>query len=114
YMLNLEDHSTGMLWPAMTDAERAASAEDTNDLHWVGPTFRANTAILLAGADANGHVEMYAPNPVESGSSVSHFGTSCTPDEAMEPFYTHSLHDPSLARHLMTDIGWGSAIGSTT
>ena len=37
FMLSLEDHSTGLLWPDMTDAEREASSIDSSDLHWVGP-----------------------------------------------------------------------------
>ena len=31
---------------------------------------------------------MYAPNPYESGSSVSHWSTSLYPNEIMEPFLT--------------------------
>jgi hypothetical protein len=50
---------------------------------------------------------MYAPNPAEPGSSVSHFSTACSPNELMEPMYTGPLHAVSLARHVMTDIGWG-------
>src|SRR5262249_47637205 len=94
---------------------RAASTIDTGDLHWVGSAVVANSGILSAGRDAaTGHVEMYAPNPVESGSSVSHFSTSLTPNEAMEPIYTGPLHSPSLARHLITDIGSASAVATTT
>jgi hypothetical protein len=57
---------------------------------------------------------MYAPGSLQPGSSVSHFSTSLSPDEVMEPSYTTALHSPSLARYLMTDIGWGSAGTPTT
>jgi uncharacterized repeat protein (TIGR01451 family) len=53
-------------------------------------------------------VEMYAPNPQESGSSVSHFSTALSPNELMEPFYTGTNHSIGLAAQLLTDIGWGT------
>jgi hypothetical protein len=66
----------------------------------------ANSSFLSSGRDPSGHVEMFAPNPVQPGSSVSHFSTSLTPDQLMEPTYTGPIHTPDLARNLMTDIGW--------
>ncbi len=36
FMRFLEDHTTGELYPAMTNAERAAAAKNTHNLHWVG------------------------------------------------------------------------------
>jgi hypothetical protein len=98
----------------MTNGQRAASAIDTNDLHWVGAAVVANSGVLSSGKHASGHVQMYSPNPVEQGSSVSHFSTACSPDELMEPIYTDALHGVSLARHLLTDIGWGASGGAST
>jgi cysteine-rich repeat protein len=107
FMLNLEDHSTHKLWPAMSDTERAISSVDTGDLHWVGNNVIAQGASLVGGRDASsGHVEMYAPNPVELGSSVSHFSTSLSPDELMEPFIVGPNHDVNLTVALFKDIGW--------
>lgn len=106
-MLNLEDHFTGVLYPNMTNAERVAASTDTGDLHWVGPEVVAAGADLTAGRDAvTGHVQMYAPNPQEPGSSVSHFDTALFPNEQSEPFYTGVDHSPGLAIALMADIGW--------
>src|SRR5262249_5196871 len=101
FMLNLEDHNTSpFAWSLMTNAQRAASAKDTGNLHWTGAAVVANSGILTGGGrDPSGHVLMYAPNPLQSGSSVSHFDTSCTPNEVMEPIYTGPLHVTSLARH---------------
>ena len=96
FMLNLEDHSTGELWPDMFNAERAASAIDTGDLHWVG------AAVVAA---SGGHVEMFAPNPLDPGSSVSHWSDDLDPDELMEPVETGPSHDVGLAFEAFVDIG---------
>ncbi len=71
----------------------------------------AESGGLSAGRDPSGHLEMYAPNPQESGSSVSHFSTSLSPDELMEPFFTGTTHDVGLAEALMQDIGWLTILG---
>ena len=61
----------------------------------------------IAGMHANGGVKLYAPNPLESGSSVSHFDTSSLPDLLMEPAINTGLHnDVDLTRELFEDIGW--------
>ncbi len=112
YILNLEDHSTAELYPGMTDAERVTASKDTGDLHWVGGGVVAAGGSLTSGRHASGHIEMYAPNPQEPGSSVAHFSTSLSPDDVMEPFYTGPNHDVALAAALMTDIGWGPICGN--
>lgn len=106
YMLHLEDHSTGMLFPVMTDAERAAATKSVHDLHWVGPAVAFASAFLTAGRTAAGHVEMYAPTMVATGSSLAHFNTVLTPNEVMEPSYTGPNHNITLTRALLQDIGW--------
>jgi hypothetical protein len=61
----------------------------------------------LAGADPDHHVLLYAPNPVESGSSLSHWDVSALPDLLMEPAINSSLHnDVDLTREAFEDIGW--------
>ena len=74
----------------------------------------AESSRLSAGADPSGHVLMYAPNPVEPGSSVSHWDTSLAglgpgfEDELMEPFVSSvPVQQPGLAFEAMLDIGWG-------
>ncbi len=62
---------------------------------------------LLAGADAERRVFLYAPNPVEPGSSISHFDVSALPDVLMEPALSSGLStDVDLTRYLFEDIGW--------
>jgi hypothetical protein len=62
---------------------------------------------LLAGADAAGRVMMYTPNPFQSGSSVSHFDVSATPNLLMEPAINADLTSSvDLTRYAFEDIGW--------
>jgi PA domain len=91
-----------------------------------GATLRANApatgnlgtdSTLLAGADAAGRLLLYAPNPYEGGSSVSHFDTSAFPHLLMEPNISSDLPigvDATLP--LLNDIGWfaGSSGPTTT
>ncbi|MEO8053839.1 MAG: PA domain-containing protein [Acidobacteriota bacterium] len=69
--------------------------------------------VVLAGTDASGRLLVYAPNPYEGGSSVSHFDTSAFPNLLMEPNISSDLPiatDATLS--LFRDIGWFE--GSTT
>jgi hypothetical protein len=65
----------------------------------------------LAGADTLGRVKMFAPNPFQGGSSVSHFDTTATPNQLMEPSIngnlTQSVVPPQdLTLPLFQEIGW--------
>jgi hypothetical protein len=92
-------------WPAATDAQRAASAIDTGDLHWTGPQANACAGIILAEGFEDGHTRMFAPNPLQPGSSVSHWDTVLAPNELMEPAATLDPDD-RLTDRLLADIGW--------
>jgi hypothetical protein len=64
-----------------------------------------------AGADALGRMLMYAPNPFQSGSSVSHYDVSAFRNQLMEPAIngdlTQSVLPPQdLTFRLFQDIGW--------
>jgi hypothetical protein len=62
---------------------------------------------FFAGCDDQGRLRMYAPNPVEQGSSVSHWDTAAEPSLLMEPFITDGLSDEvDLTQFLFEDIGW--------
>ena len=68
---------------------------------------------LYAGADSAGRLLMFAPNPYQGGSSVSHWDTSASPNLLMEPNISGDLNssvDATLAA--FQDIGW--FLGSTT
>jgi hypothetical protein len=111
----LLDKVTGKLWLNETSAERVASSISINNLVWTGPQVTASVpGMLVAGADSSNRVLLYAPNPLESGSSVSHFDRSATPNLLMEPIIssdlTHNLSPPNdLTVPLMRDIGWSAS-----
>ena len=106
YMRNLEDHSLGQSWPALTDGQRLASMIDNGDLHWTGAAATAQTGAFSSGV-ASGHLRMYAPSSFAPGSSVSHWDTALFPNELMEPNYVAG--SAILATdELLTDIGWGA------
>ncbi len=63
--------------------------------------------VLYAGADGSQRPLMYAPNPYQQGSSVSHFDVSTSPNALMEPAINTDLSsDVDLAKHVFVDIGW--------
>jgi hypothetical protein len=106
YSRNVEDHRSGRRFSEMTNAERVAASTGAPSLHWVGRATLIEAAVLSAGRDPSGHVELYAPAPAEPGSSVSHFARTLIPDQLMEPKYTGPNHDVGLARAVLRDLGW--------
>jgi hypothetical protein len=79
------------------------------NLPGVNASLTADPALGLAGADASGFPKLYAPRPVEPGSSVSHWDTTLTPNKLMEPFISSDLKAATtldLTPFLMSDIGW--------
>lgn len=107
YMRFLEDHSTGKLYPIMTNAERVAASKNTGNLHWTGANAIAEGASLMTGRHSpSGHIQMYAPNPQQSGSSVAHWDTALSPNQLMEPSYTEPLQSFDLELALFEDLGW--------
>ena len=72
-------------------------------------TIRTDAA-QRAGTHPSGRVMMFAPNPYQSGSSVSHWDTAAEPNLLMEPAINTSLSsDPDLTIQLFGDIGWFGA-----
>ncbi len=102
------DRDVNLTWDQMTDAQRQASALNSNDVLWDGPNVRIASGFLTAGRDAaTGRVELYTPNPLENGSSISHWNTTATPNLLLEPIITPGLPlDLDLTRQLMRDLGW--------
>lgn len=72
----------------------------------VNATLRADPAIL-SGADASGRPLLYSTNPIQPGSSISHWDTIASPDLLMEPNINSDLtHNVDLTLPLLRDIGW--------
>ena len=84
----------------------------------VNATLLANTA-APSGVDTSGRALLFAPNPVQGGSSVSHWDTSAYPNQLMEPSIngdlTHSVVPVwDLTFALLTDVGWrGNKLGDS-
>lgn len=83
-----------------------------------GVAFKANLPLQVAfvvdatklqGADDAGHPRLFAPNPVQSGSSGSHYDTNAQPNALMEPFINASLLGAlnlDITPNLLQDTGW--------
>jgi hypothetical protein len=102
------DNSTGLHWDEMSNRQRKTSATNTGNVVWDGPVVLAGaTGFLTAGTDPAGHPRLYAPNPIEGGSSISHFDTAASPSLLMEPHITLSLgSDLDLTDEQLVDVGW--------
>jgi len=105
------DNSTGLHWNEMNNNQRRVSATNTGNVVWDGAAVvAAATGFLTSGTDPAGHVRLYAPNPVESGSSISHFDTVASPNLLMEPFINSNLgSDLDLTDEQLFDVGWTPA-----
>ncbi len=112
----LRDLSQLRDWSAMTNPQRAASMTNDPNLVWNGaqvtaaiPTF-APTGLGVNG----GRMRMHAPNPVQPGSSVSHFTSAATnPNLLMEPTLSAGLFNQTdMTVPLFRDIGWQIMVGA--
>lgn len=66
---------------------------------------------IRAGADASGRARLFMPNPVQSGSSGSHYDSIAFKNLLMEPAIngdlTHNVKAPDdLTLELLRDVGW--------
>jgi hypothetical protein len=66
---------------------------------------------IRAGADANGRGLLWTPNPVQPGSTISHWDEIATPNQLMEPAInddlTHAVTPPQdLTFESLRDLGW--------
>lgn len=111
YMRFLRDNSLNKSWPAMTSAERVASAKDNGDLVWTGSQVQHMIPTLNNGT-VNNYPRMYAPTTLAQGSSVYHWDTNVTyvdyTNELMEHQYSLPF-DMALTVALMRDLGWAGA-----
>lgn len=95
YSIQLTQQGVGD-FSGMTDGQRA-TAVISGQVYWKG----ANVV-----AEKGGQVKMYAPNPVEPGSSISHWDPSNSPDLLMEPAYSGAHHSVDLTKQAFQDLGW--------
>lgn len=94
------------LFTAMSNTERLA-ALTSGEVYWTGANvIAAGVASPSPLVNAQGEVEMFAPNPYQSGSSIAHWDQDHTPDLLMEPAITNVYTDPGVTLDAMEDIGW--------
>ncbi len=63
--------------------------------------------VRLAGRDLAGKLRLFAPNPLQSGSSISHWDSDADPNLLMEPALSSDLIGwVDITRQQMRDIGW--------
>jgi len=77
----------------------------------IRPTLPANVTfdvIDVRGMHANGYVQLYTPNPVELGSSISHYDVlPLGPNPLLGPFINADLYDvPDMTLGMFLDEGW--------
>lgn len=93
-------------FPSMDDGQRLAAITGGDAVHWVGSAATALAGGLTSGVAADGHLQMYAPDPA-SGSSLDHFSTTLAPDHFLEPFYVTPEVELGLVLGVFEDLGWG-------
>ena len=81
---------------SMNDTQRG-EALTSNNLRWNGPE-----VVSAMG----GTVRMYAPGTYDPGSSVSHWDTSLTPNQLMEPFASDPFTQLGLEKQAFADMLW--------
>jgi hypothetical protein len=112
--------------PGMTGADSTITIPTVSITQVSGNTIKAQLgnsvnatlfadASAIAGVDSSARPLMYTPSPVEQGSSVSHWDTSLTPNQVMEPNISgdlfHIVAPPrDLTFSLLRDIGWTGPI----
>ena len=105
YTNRLYSETLGLL-TGLSDANRQSAITSETNLTWAGGAVDGLASTLMQGT-TGGNVRMYAPNPYESGSSVSHFDKSLTPNDLMEPVKTtRETTEDQMTRNLFRDIGW--------
>lgn len=105
-------NTMGGTGPGVTIPAVMVSLDDGNLLKAAEPeglfaTIRPS-ADRLAGADPQGRVLVYTPNPLQTGSSVSHFDANARPNLLLEPAFQSDVgpRQVDLALSLFHDEGW--------
>lgn len=90
----------------MTNAERAAGLVSGNALRWSDPA--AATSHTNPWGDLSFPANLprlWAPDPLEPGSSLSHLNRS---GQMMHPMISHGARDMGLAAPMLSAVGWNT------
>ncbi len=100
----------------LSDSQRAAAIISGDGLSWDGRTVGATRrscsygrlvgGLKTDGISPSGRPLLHAPSGYLTGSSISHFHVSVTPDDILEPRFPVLTRDMTLALALLKDMGW--------
>lgn len=100
------DRSLSRHWNELSDEERVASATRGSGVVWDGPVTAATAPRYVNGNDGEG-LPLYVPTRLSTGSAVSHWDPSATPDLLMEPAIGSGVGaNVDLTRYAFEDLGW--------
>ena len=116
--LVVANNLAGSLPPTFSGVDATLTIPTVIVTQAAGASFKANLPAQVAfvidpskrqGADDQGRPRLYMPNPVESGSSGSHYDVAAMPNLLMEPAINDSLYSAAnldITPNLLADIGW--------
>ena len=110
------DLDLGEFWPAITDSQRLDSVTNDGNVVFDGPVTTSNGAPSLSNGVNGGRIQIFAPSPVQGGSSIAHWDSDLSPNALMEPADTGDVNANNgigLSACLLSDIGW-NLIGGTS
>ena len=114
----IADNAVGNPPPALGGSDPTITIPSIRVTQAAGTSFKANLPMTvgfvidptkLQGADDLGRPRLFMPNPVQSGSSGSHYDSNAAPNLLMEPAINSSLrsyYNLDITPALMADIGW--------
>lgn len=93
----------------LSDSERMQAAASGSELKWIDDSATNSAANPRRALPApNNYVQVYAPNPISAGSSVSHIDQDGYSGELMRPFIVGAPRTLSLARPMLDAVGWSN------
>lgn len=95
----------------LTDTQRTNALTSVTRLRWLDATANASTMNILRDlAPPNNYVRLYAPDPLEDGSTLSHIDPGSHPGQLMGPFIVASVPQTlGLAEPMLRALGWDPA-----
>lgn len=114
----IADNAAGSPPPGLGGADPTITIPSLRITLADGNTFKANLPVtvgfvadpvLLQGADAGGRPQLFMPNPVQGGSSGSHYDSVAEPNLLMEPSINSTLFgavNVDITPNLFQDTGW--------
>lgn len=120
----IADNAPGNPPPGLGGADPTITIPAIRVTQAAGASFKANLPLQVTfvvdtskrqGADDAGRPRLFTPNPVQSGSSFSHWDSIAEPNLLMEPAINGSLkgyNDLDITPALLADIGWTIRTGN--